>query len=85
MANSGLYYFPVLVCTPPFILEQWDMDSKVGASYLDHNAQPRGYLHLLFFWGWFNIALLWEKAGPEGQFLGDRQSNSAFASLIQQL
>lgn len=36
-----------MVGIPPFILEWWDMDSKVGASYLDHNVQPGGHLHLL--------------------------------------
>ena len=46
-----VFFSSVVVGTPAFILEWWDMDSKVEASYLDHSAQPRGGLHLLFIWG----------------------------------
>lgn len=75
-------FFSSVMCTPPFFLERWDMDSKVVTSYLDCDAQCRRCLHLLFVWGWFSTVLLWEVIDPVGQHTGDKQSSPAFPTIL---
>ena len=73
-----VFFSSVVVGAPPFILGWWGMDSKLEASYLDHNLNQEEVCVCYTFGA--DLAQLC--SDPVGQFSGNRQSKPSLATVF---